>query len=115
MASRSSYQSLLRWRPRYWLPASVSQLARNDASFRRVLMIAADLALVSAVAGLAWEFRQDLSGINAPDWMLLIGLTWLAHMALAVYLPAIFIQSSPLLEFPPHRFDSVPCGLKTVA
>ena len=28
--------------------------------------------------------------------MLLIGLVWVAHMALAVYLPAILLRSSPL-------------------
>lgn len=59
-------------------------------------MLAADLALVSAVAGLAWEFREDLGSINAADWMLLIGLGCLAHLALAVYLPGILIQSSSL-------------------
>ena len=89
-----SSHPLSHWRPRYWLPASVCHLARNDTSFRRLLMLAADLALVSAVAGLAWEFREDLGSINAADWMLLIGLGWLAHLALAVYLPGILIQSS---------------------
>lgn len=87
---------LSNWRPRYWLPASVSRWARNDQTFRRVLMVAADLALALFVAGLAWEFRADLGTINVPDGLLLIGLAWIAHTALAIYLPSILLQSSSL-------------------
>ena len=59
-------------------------------------MVAVDLALGLFVAGLAWEFRADLPTINVPDGLLLIGLTWIAHTALAVYLPSILLRSSSI-------------------
>ena len=68
----------------------------KDQTILRLFTAIADVALALFVAGLAWEFREDLRTINAPDWMLLIGLVWVAHMALAVYLPAILLRSSPL-------------------
>ena len=87
---------LSHWRPRYWLPASVSHWARNDLMFRRVLMVIADFALALFVAGMAWEYREDLRSISVPDWMLLIGLTWIAHTAFAVYLPSLLLHCSQL-------------------
>ena len=39
----------------------------KDQTFLRLFTAIADVALALFVAGLAWEFREDLRTINAPD------------------------------------------------
>ncbi len=61
MASRSTYQSLLQWRPRYCLPACVSRLGLDPTALRsRLAMVLGTLTLLSWIVA-CWTFHDQMT------------------------------------------------------
>ena len=67
MASPSSYQSLLQWRPRYWLPACVSRMGLDPTTLRsRLAMALGTLILLSWVIA-CWAFHDQMTAPGQED------------------------------------------------
>lgn len=97
MASPSSYQSLLQWRPRYWLPACVSRMGLDPTTLRsRLAMALGTLILLSWVIA-CWAFHDQMTAPGQEDkFLAFMGLGGTLMLTVGVLLPAVLVDAFAL-------------------